>query len=229
MKIKNEALTEKELDTLADILDDISPEAMNLEMLDGFFCALICSPTLVQLNAYLPVIFGENYSFSSEKQATTFFELSMRHWNFIAGELLKSLEKDNPYLPIMLEDENGVQLGNDWATGFMKGIAFEPESWSETIDDDGGLLLPMLILAHENDPDIELRLTSHLPPDARKEVILNMVGSLILIYRFFAPYRASSTTTIRREGVKVGRNDSCPCGSNRKYKQCCGNNSQTIH
>jgi len=21
---------------------------------------------------------------------------------------------------------------------------------------------------------------------------------------------------------KIGRNDPCPCGSNRKYKQCCG-------
>ena len=25
-----------------------------------------------------------------------------------------------------------------------------------------------------------------------------------------------------REGVKVGRNDPCPCGSGKKYKQCCG-------
>ncbi len=26
----------------------------------------------------------------------------------------------------------------------------------------------------------------------------------------------------RREGRKIGRNESCPCGSGRKYKQCCG-------
>jgi preprotein translocase subunit SecA len=25
-----------------------------------------------------------------------------------------------------------------------------------------------------------------------------------------------------REGVKVGRNDPCPCGSGKKYKQCHG-------
>jgi preprotein translocase subunit SecA len=25
-----------------------------------------------------------------------------------------------------------------------------------------------------------------------------------------------------REGVKVGRNDPCPCGSGKKYKKCCG-------
>lgn len=30
--------------------------------------------------------------------------------------------------------------------------------------------------------------------------------------------------TIRKE-KKVGRNDSCPCGSGKKYKKCCGRNA----
>ncbi|GAB6070732.1 preprotein translocase subunit SecA [Thiomicrorhabdus hydrogeniphila] len=29
-------------------------------------------------------------------------------------------------------------------------------------------------------------------------------------------------TTFKREAPKVGRNDPCPCGSGKKYKQCCG-------
>jgi preprotein translocase subunit SecA len=28
--------------------------------------------------------------------------------------------------------------------------------------------------------------------------------------------------TYRREGKKVGRNEPCPCGSGKKYKNCCG-------
>ena len=28
--------------------------------------------------------------------------------------------------------------------------------------------------------------------------------------------------TIKRQGKKVGRNDPCPCGSGKKYKNCCG-------
>ena len=28
--------------------------------------------------------------------------------------------------------------------------------------------------------------------------------------------------TTKRAGSKVGRNDSCPCGSGKKYKKCCG-------
>ncbi|MCD6419007.1 SEC-C domain-containing protein [bacterium] len=29
---------------------------------------------------------------------------------------------------------------------------------------------------------------------------------------------------IRRKGKKIGRNDPCPCGSGKKYKNCCGKN-----
>ena len=29
---------------------------------------------------------------------------------------------------------------------------------------------------------------------------------------------------IRNDGPKIGRNDPCPCGSNKKYKNCCGRN-----
>lgn len=30
------------------------------------------------------------------------------------------------------------------------------------------------------------------------------------------------TTTVVRDGRKVGRNEPCPCGSGKKYKACCG-------
>ena len=35
---------------------------------------------------------------------------------------------------------------------------------------------------------------------------------------------ASKPSTIRREQPKVGRNQPCPCGSGKKFKQCCGKN-----
>jgi preprotein translocase subunit SecA len=34
--------------------------------------------------------------------------------------------------------------------------------------------------------------------------------------------KSAGKTTQKREGVKVGRNDPCPCGSGKKYKKCCG-------
>ena len=34
----------------------------------------------------------------------------------------------------------------------------------------------------------------------------------------------AENTTIVRTQPKVGRNDPCPCGSGKKYKNCCGKN-----
>jgi hypothetical protein len=31
----------------------------------------------------------------------------------------------------------------------------------------------------------------------------------------------AASATITRKGKRIGRNDACPCGSGRKYKQCC--------
>jgi preprotein translocase subunit SecA len=38
------------------------------------------------------------------------------------------------------------------------------------------------------------------------------------------PDREPKAEPIRRTGAKVGRNDPCPCGSGKKYKNCCGKN-----
>ncbi len=37
----------------------------------------------------------------------------------------------------------------------------------------------------------------------------------------FRERAAGKTPTIVRAASKIGRNDPCPCGSGRKYKQCC--------
>jgi len=36
------------------------------------------------------------------------------------------------------------------------------------------------------------------------------------------PAPTKKPETVKREDPKVGRNDPCPCGSGKKYKQCCG-------
>jgi tetratricopeptide (TPR) repeat protein len=32
----------------------------------------------------------------------------------------------------------------------------------------------------------------------------------------------AATVTAQRPGIKIGRNEPCPCGSGKKYKKCCG-------
>ncbi|MBR5228868.1 MAG: SEC-C domain-containing protein, partial [Firmicutes bacterium] len=57
---------------------------------------------------------------------------------------------------------------------------------------------------------------------AEKEEAAPAIGSGSLPKEGPAPNRTSKQETVRREAPKVGRNDACPCGSGKKYKNCCG-------
>ncbi|MDI6840061.1 MAG: preprotein translocase subunit SecA [bacterium] len=48
------------------------------------------------------------------------------------------------------------------------------------------------------------------------------IGPSILKRPYEVPRERPVVTTFKRDGQKVGRNDPCPCGSGRKYKNCCG-------
>ena len=55
--MKPQPLSDAEYDRIGDVLSRFRSErAMNLEKLDGFFAALICSPDIVQPSEYLPEI-----------------------------------------------------------------------------------------------------------------------------------------------------------------------------
>ncbi|AMV00978.1 MULTISPECIES: YecA family protein [Xanthomonas] len=230
-QLTQRSLSDAELDRLGDFLEGIGASAMNLEMLDGFFAALICGPETVLPSEYLPQVLGEGHCFDSNDQAAEIFGLVMRHWNTIASELLRTLEKDDVYLPVLLEDADGVVHGNDWARGFMRGIQLRPNSWQGLIDSDefGGSMLPIMILTYEHDPDPAMR-PPEIAPDKRDELLQTMIAELTRIYRYFALRRQSATQVpLRRQVPKVGRNDPCPCGSGRKYKHCCAASAPMFH
>src|ERR1700757_3924200 len=105
----NEPLTDAEFDRLAEFLKGCtSDKAMDIEELDGFFAALVAGPEIVMPSEFIPEVFGsetpETHQFKSIEEANEILGLMMRHWNHIAGTLLRG----DVYLPILLEDDNGV-------------------------------------------------------------------------------------------------------------------------
>ncbi|MBM6583917.1 UPF0149 family protein [Microvirga sp. BT689] len=230
-------LTEAEYDRLSSVLSRFRDEhAMNLEVLDGFFAALICGPAVVPPSDYLPEIWGgemaDEEAFSSQEQLKDFLDLLMRHWNVVAD----TLQSGDVHLPLLLEDEHGIALANDWAQGFMRGMALRREDWADLLDDEdhGGWLVPSLALAHEHDPDPTMRpYREPVDADRREQLIAGAAAGVMGIYRYFDPIRRMPTefrgghSTYRRTVPKTGRNDPCPCGSGKKYKRCCG--KPTLH
>jgi uncharacterized protein len=225
---QNEPLTDAELDCLGDFLKGCKGgKAMNVEALDGFFAALIAGPETVMPSEYYPEVFGGEMSdaceFGSLDEANEILGLMMRHWNAIAA----TLHKGEVYVPLLLQDENGVAHGNDWARGFMRGMGMRHDGWAELVNDDehGGCLIPMMMLFHEHDEDPKMR-PEPISPEKREDVIVRMAAGLVGAYRYFRAQRQVSpgahASESRRSTPKVGRNDLCPCGSGNKYKRCCG-------
>ncbi|WP_225936435.1 MULTISPECIES: UPF0149 family protein [Burkholderiaceae] len=234
--LPTEPLTERELDRLDDFLDSIGDEAMTLEMLDGFFAALICSPQLIMPSEWLPAVLGNNAPFTTTKEGEQVLGLLIRHWNTIADDLRQTLhDEEAVYFPVLSLDASGAALANEWAFGFMSGVEMRHGSWHELFDDDdyAGALVPILMLCHEHDPDPESR-TNPAGLEDRENVIQMMIAGLPHIYRFFEPHRRARATedapqSARLKVDKIGRNEPCPCGSERKYKHCCGANASTLH
>jgi len=225
---QNEPLTEAEFDYLEEFLESCEGgTAMNIEQLDGFFSALVAGPDIVMPSEYLPEVFGgetsDSHEFDSLEEANEILALMMRHWNTIAA----TLSKDEVYLPILLEDEDGVAYGNDWARGFIRGTNMRHDGWARLLGDDdhGGCMIPMLMLYHEHDEDPTLR-PKPIGLEQREEIIQHMAAGLLGAHRYFRqhrqPYASTRAPQSRHANTKIGRNDPCPCGSGKKYKRCCG-------
>lgn len=229
-------LSDAELDQLADFLS--SNAAMTMEKLDGYFAALICSPTYISMSDYFPQILGENFSFASNDQAELIIGLLFRHWNAITDQLQRSVEENDViYLPLLYQNNDGIVYGNEWASGFMQGTGMSPRGWNTLIDDEshGGSLIPMMMLANEHHADPAMR-PPPIPLEKREEILAVMTAGVIQCFRYFEPHRQAfaegmateGATPFRRAGPKIGRNDPCPCGSGKKYKACCGK-TRTLH
>jgi len=163
-------------------------------------------------------VFGGEMSdaceFGSLDEANEILGLMMRHWNTIASTLFK----DEVYVPLLLEDEDGSAHGNDWARGFMRGMHMRHDGWAELVNDDkqGGCLIPMIMLCHEHDEDPEIR-PQPISPEKRENIKAHMAAGLWQAYRYFRERRqvksSAHRSEPRRKAPKVGRNEMCPCGS----------------
>jgi uncharacterized protein len=103
----------------------------------------------------------------------------------------------------------------------MDGVALRKDAWHPLFHSDEGTALLAPILAFVHDPDDDA-----VAEDAEDELtaVLTVAADLIpqSVHAIDAYWKARRRAP--RRATKTGRNDSCPCGSGRKYKRCCGAN-----
>ncbi len=237
-------LTDAEYAELDELLER-TPEPLtpcDAVMLDGYLCGVLVQPELLPSERWLPPIFDfEGRPLPEDVDAQwkerTIALISRRH-----AALNRQMAEDGWFDPLVLEfedeDDAPVPAADDplaalspvsqslmpWVAGFQYATSCFPALTE--LDDDA----VMTALA---------RLFRHLPPDSdeEREVIATLdrehpladleegIQDLVVTVADLWDLTQDDryrVETVRHEQPKVGRNEPCPCGSGKKYKQCHG-------
>ncbi len=180
-------LTDDEIEELGNFLLDANHgNAMTIDELDGFFCALICGPEVVPPSEYMPVVWRGQTElsgiFASVEEANHFLSSMMRLWNTIAG----TLAEGEPYKPLIFdEDLDGVASATRWAVGFQQGMALRADAWAPLIRDQKAsiLLMPFLELAGDDGP-VPGTVPVEIPEVMREMLLFGLMAGIPAIYDY---------------------------------------------
>ena len=226
----HQALSETELDELESLLDSeaLAGEAMGLDQLQAFLCAVSSAPQAVPRELWLPEALGQVEGEAGARAR----DLALRLQVQIADDLAQG-EGVAPLLYPLEEDGDELDYGT-WVDAYLFGTGLGEQPWQEAAgehwEDLAELMEVFFLLNGSLKEDVLAAGEAWVSPreEARwvqesREALPELVHS---VYDFWEA-RRNIPAPIRREGPKVGRNDPCPCGSGRKYKQCCG--KETLH
>ena len=220
-------LTEKDFDRIETLLDNpaFGDDAMRLDEIQAMLCAVVSAPAPVLPSVWLAEAFGGEVPGDAPELAEL-IELLMRLNNDIAAALLA----DETVAPILYPvDENGDEYDfATWADAYVFGAGLGDEEWydlaGEHADDLSELLEPMFLLNGMLREDAERHGERWFSKAEEARLVADIQDNLPAIvqtlYNFWRAKRP--VATIQRDEPRIGRNDPCPCGSGKKYKQCCG-------
>ena len=92
------------------------------------------------------------------------------------------------------------------------------EMFDDMIEDIRMDVVKILLNIRKKEGPIERTETTKVTGASLEDTAINLVDGNI------SEKEGGMNKTVVNEGPKVGRNDPCPCGSNKKYKNCCGRN-----
>lgn len=243
-------LSDAEIRELDDLLAAVPAprEALDVVMLDGYLAGVLAQPVLIEPAQWLPAVFdwtlgdpepetppAEPLGPDSEGWHAAKHErvvgLLLRH----QAALDRQLREDGWFDPLVMqpEDEDGKPIEGKaaivpalapWVAGFEHALNLFPALES---------------LPNPDLPDLLACLRRHLPEPTDEEAayakaldqehplktldaaIEDLIENVVAIADLSRGERLR-VETVRRTEPKVGRNDPCPCGSGKKFKQCHG-------
>lgn len=223
-------LTDEEFEYLDNFLLDrivegsVSPGqeegVLDIAELDGLFTAIVSGPVIVQPSRWLPAVWGEfEPVWENDEEFEKVFSLMIRHMNGIAQSLMEQPEE---FEPVFMEREvkgKTYLIVDEWCEGYQRGVTLAADAWKQAGEEMVVLLSPILAFTgsrnwagHEHGHEEVEKLQLAITPHVRE------------IHGYWLARRAEdepASQPQRRTEPRVGRNDPCPCGSGKKFKNCC--------
>ena len=217
-------LSEQDLDELSDFLElRCLPEGgMDIWMLDGYLTAIVSGPELIPPGEWLPRIWGEREGDEAAVVSEHLHVLILRRMNEISRDF-----RDGAANPLFLwkeddEQSNGTgtaesELAEPWCVGYVQGMMLRPEAWEPLAsqqEENSVLLAPIYALA---DATAHARILDESMSNKIAELVPRAAYE---IHRYWQDQRR--TPRAIRQARRPSRNETCLCGSGKKYKKCCG-------
>lgn len=184
-------LTDTEIEQLEALLASpiFEKQAMGLDEMQGFLCAVLSGPATVAEVQWLPAVLG-NPQYETPTQGEEIAALIRRFYNEIATDLA-----GGESVGLLLQRDDGA-AENDydyetWCQSYLDGVEFSAVPWDEAGDADevNELLFPIALLAGEIEPkalkQIKPRDMAQLMTECREDLPLITID----IYEYFLKVR----------------------------------------
>jgi yecA family protein len=175
--------------------------AVGMSAIDGLIAALVAAPSFVHPEEWMPLVFaGRQPVLDPSGPEGRAVQTILNRYNEVSTILA---DQPGAYRPLFMVDDSGMIVAQDWATGFMLGVALRPEDWGKRIllTEYRQLLIPILVSC---DPALDL-LPEMSPAEKRRRQATapaQIAGAVIAVRAICNPHRAAEG---RRERPQTRR------------------------
>ena len=120
--------------------DDSPDNCMMLSDLDGFIHGILCCPTIIPPEEWMPIAFGDDPEPLPRSIVQSVANLF--------GNVAHGLTSDPPMVePIFWQAKEEHVIAMDWCEGFMQAVSLRPKEWLRLTESgsDGHLMMPIML------------------------------------------------------------------------------------
>ena len=201
-----------------------NPNAVrNLSELDGFLTAVISSPQQPPIDRWWPAIWGGvEPAWRDRAERDRVMQQVMIQLAFLSYALTEQHDEFEPIFTLAPNMEPPVEIAKWWCAGYLRGVALG--NWHALPHPQQEALA--LIRLHGSDE--QLAQLTRLSLTQYQQSVAEVGRAALKLHAYFLAQRGPNRGPVAVPSVKpakapakVGRNEPCPCGSGKKYKQCC--------